>query len=278
MPRNSISAAGPFYNDALTVHRAARRLRRAGARGGCRARCRRPRAAQPGSLGGLQSDLAGQMRLAGPHSSAYVYDLTTKQALFSQRATRAAPPASVEKLYTATTALERLGPDRPPADDGPRRRPARPGRRLGRRPLPARRRRPDVRRQRVHPQPLRRRRRERLDARRPARPHRRHPRDHADRSYGDESLLRLAARRALEQLRARPVPRRHARGARLRPRRERPRTRRARAGRLRRAQAVGDAEGRRRQHPAARAAPRPRRAGAVQLARSARRRSRTARS
>ncbi len=66
--------------------------------------------AQPGSLGGLQSDLAGQMRIAGPHSSAYVYDLTSKQALFSQRATARRPPASVEKLYTATTALERLGP------------------------------------------------------------------------------------------------------------------------------------------------------------------------
>jgi D-alanyl-D-alanine carboxypeptidase/D-alanyl-D-alanine-endopeptidase (penicillin-binding protein 4) len=66
--------------------------------------------AAAGSLGGLQSDLAHQMTIAGPHSSAYVYDVTTKQALYSERATARRPPASVEKLYTATTALERLGP------------------------------------------------------------------------------------------------------------------------------------------------------------------------
>ncbi|HTA35704.1 MAG TPA: D-alanyl-D-alanine carboxypeptidase/D-alanyl-D-alanine-endopeptidase [Solirubrobacteraceae bacterium] len=66
--------------------------------------------AAPGTLAGLQSDLARQMKLAGSHSSAYVYDLTSKQALFSERATVKRPPASVEKLYTATTALERLGP------------------------------------------------------------------------------------------------------------------------------------------------------------------------
>jgi D-alanyl-D-alanine carboxypeptidase/D-alanyl-D-alanine-endopeptidase (penicillin-binding protein 4) len=39
-----------------------------------------------------------------------VYDLTAKQALFSERATAMRPPASVEKLYTSTTALERMGP------------------------------------------------------------------------------------------------------------------------------------------------------------------------
>ena len=38
-----------------------------------------------------------------------MYDLTTKQALFSERASTLRPPASVEKLYTATTALERMG-------------------------------------------------------------------------------------------------------------------------------------------------------------------------
>jgi serine-type D-Ala-D-Ala carboxypeptidase/endopeptidase (penicillin-binding protein 4) len=66
--------------------------------------------ATPGTLAALQSDLAHQMKIAGAHSSAYVYDLTSKQALFSERATVQRPPASVEKLYTATTALERLGP------------------------------------------------------------------------------------------------------------------------------------------------------------------------
>jgi D-alanyl-D-alanine carboxypeptidase/D-alanyl-D-alanine-endopeptidase (penicillin-binding protein 4) len=63
-----------------------------------------------GSLGSLQSDLSHQLRIAGTRSSAYVYDLTSRQALFSERATAHRPPASVEKLYTATTLLERFGP------------------------------------------------------------------------------------------------------------------------------------------------------------------------
>ncbi|HEX3518500.1 MAG TPA: D-alanyl-D-alanine carboxypeptidase/D-alanyl-D-alanine-endopeptidase [Solirubrobacteraceae bacterium] len=67
-------------------------------------------ASAAGGLSALQADLTHQIALAGPHDGAYVYDLTTKQALFSQRATTMRPPASVEKLYTATTALERLGP------------------------------------------------------------------------------------------------------------------------------------------------------------------------
>jgi serine-type D-Ala-D-Ala carboxypeptidase/endopeptidase (penicillin-binding protein 4) len=63
-----------------------------------------------GSLAALQADLGNQLRLAGSGSSAYVYDLTARQALFSTRATALRPPASVEKLYTATTALVRMGP------------------------------------------------------------------------------------------------------------------------------------------------------------------------
>ncbi len=62
-----------------------------------------------GDLAGLQADFAHQLALAGPTDGAYVYDLTTKQALFSERATAMRPPASVEKLYTATTALEQMG-------------------------------------------------------------------------------------------------------------------------------------------------------------------------
>jgi serine-type D-Ala-D-Ala carboxypeptidase/endopeptidase (penicillin-binding protein 4) len=62
------------------------------------------------TLGALQSDLAHQMKISGARSSAYVYDLTAKQAPFSLRATALRPPASVQKLYTATTALQRLGP------------------------------------------------------------------------------------------------------------------------------------------------------------------------
>jgi D-alanyl-D-alanine carboxypeptidase/D-alanyl-D-alanine-endopeptidase (penicillin-binding protein 4) len=63
-----------------------------------------------GTLGSLQGDLTRQMQISGARSSAYVYDLTAKQALFSLRATAMRPPASVQKLYTATTALQRLGP------------------------------------------------------------------------------------------------------------------------------------------------------------------------
>jgi D-alanyl-D-alanine carboxypeptidase/D-alanyl-D-alanine-endopeptidase (penicillin-binding protein 4) len=60
-------------------------------------------------LAGVQADLGHQLKLAGPHDGAYVYDLTTKQAVFSQRASTTRPPASVEKLFTATAALEQLG-------------------------------------------------------------------------------------------------------------------------------------------------------------------------
>ncbi len=66
-------------------------------------------AAAAGGLTGLQSDLGHQLALAGPLDGAYVYDLTAHQPVFSERASTRRPPASVEKLYTATTALERLG-------------------------------------------------------------------------------------------------------------------------------------------------------------------------
>jgi serine-type D-Ala-D-Ala carboxypeptidase/endopeptidase (penicillin-binding protein 4) len=62
-----------------------------------------------GGLAALQADLSHQLTLAGPADGAYVYDLTAHQPLFSERATTMRPPASVEKLYTATTALERMG-------------------------------------------------------------------------------------------------------------------------------------------------------------------------
>ena len=66
-------------------------------------------ASAAGGLAGLQADLSHELALAGPHSGAYVYDLTAKQALFSERAATLRPPASVEKLYTAATALEQMG-------------------------------------------------------------------------------------------------------------------------------------------------------------------------
>ncbi len=67
-------------------------------------------ASAAGGLAGLQADLTGQLAQAGSGSGAYVYDLTAKQALFSERATTLRPPASVEKLYTAVTSLEKMGP------------------------------------------------------------------------------------------------------------------------------------------------------------------------
>ena len=63
-----------------------------------------------GGLAGLQADLGQQLALAGPADGAYVYDITARQPLFSERASTMRPPASVEKLYTATTALARMGP------------------------------------------------------------------------------------------------------------------------------------------------------------------------
>ncbi len=59
----------------------------------------------------LEASLAHEMRIAGAESGAYVYDLTKDTTLFSERAEIPHPPASVEKLYTATTALELMGPE-----------------------------------------------------------------------------------------------------------------------------------------------------------------------
>ncbi|MHB8532430.1 MAG: D-alanyl-D-alanine carboxypeptidase/D-alanyl-D-alanine endopeptidase [Solirubrobacteraceae bacterium] len=69
-----------------------------------------PASGAASSLRGLQADLAHQLALAGPQDGAYVYDVTAKQTLFSERAEVPRPPASVEKLYTATAALATMGP------------------------------------------------------------------------------------------------------------------------------------------------------------------------
>ncbi|HEV3093536.1 MAG TPA: D-alanyl-D-alanine carboxypeptidase/D-alanyl-D-alanine-endopeptidase [Solirubrobacteraceae bacterium] len=58
----------------------------------------------------LSGQLAHELAIAGSGSGAYVYDLSTGTPLFGERSTVARPPASVEKLYTATTALELMGP------------------------------------------------------------------------------------------------------------------------------------------------------------------------
>jgi serine-type D-Ala-D-Ala carboxypeptidase/endopeptidase (penicillin-binding protein 4) len=66
-------------------------------------------ASAAGESTALQADLSHQLQIAGPASGVYVYDLTAHQALFTERAETLRPPASVEKLYTASTALELMG-------------------------------------------------------------------------------------------------------------------------------------------------------------------------
>jgi D-alanyl-D-alanine carboxypeptidase/D-alanyl-D-alanine-endopeptidase (penicillin-binding protein 4) len=57
----------------------------------------------------LGAALTSEMRRAGSATGAYVADLDSGRALFAKRANTARIPASVEKLYTTSTALLRLG-------------------------------------------------------------------------------------------------------------------------------------------------------------------------
>jgi D-alanyl-D-alanine carboxypeptidase/D-alanyl-D-alanine-endopeptidase (penicillin-binding protein 4) len=59
----------------------------------------------------LSRALTNGLSQAGNATGAYVVDLTTGQTLFSERAGTGRLPASVEKLYTTSTALLRLGPN-----------------------------------------------------------------------------------------------------------------------------------------------------------------------
>ncbi len=59
----------------------------------------------------LDRGLGADMHHAGGRSGAYVYDLTAGRRLYTHHIRRRRIPASVEKLYTSTTALKRLGPD-----------------------------------------------------------------------------------------------------------------------------------------------------------------------
>jgi serine-type D-Ala-D-Ala carboxypeptidase/endopeptidase (penicillin-binding protein 4) len=68
-----------------------------------------PATASAAGLKTTQRTLAHQMRLAGRSSSALVVDLTTGHDLYALRASTPRLPASVEKLYTSSTALLRLG-------------------------------------------------------------------------------------------------------------------------------------------------------------------------
>jgi D-alanyl-D-alanine carboxypeptidase/D-alanyl-D-alanine-endopeptidase (penicillin-binding protein 4) len=62
-------------------------------------------------LRALTRTLKKGLHQAGDASGAYVVDLTTGKTLFSERATSGRLPASVEKLYTTSTALLRFGPN-----------------------------------------------------------------------------------------------------------------------------------------------------------------------
>jgi D-alanyl-D-alanine carboxypeptidase/D-alanyl-D-alanine-endopeptidase (penicillin-binding protein 4) len=59
----------------------------------------------------LTSTLDHELGRVGSGASAYVLDLTTGASLFSERSTVPRIPASVQKLYTMTTALLRFGPE-----------------------------------------------------------------------------------------------------------------------------------------------------------------------
>ena len=69
-------------------------------------------AAPPGSSAqhSLVRTLNAGMRAAGAYSGADVVDLSTGQTLFSKRARLRRLPASVEKLFTTSTALLKFGP------------------------------------------------------------------------------------------------------------------------------------------------------------------------
>lgn len=61
--------------------------------------------AQAAGLGATKRVLNREMRHAGAYSGAYVYDMDTGRTLYSRRADVPRMPASVEKLYTSSTAL-----------------------------------------------------------------------------------------------------------------------------------------------------------------------------
>lgn len=70
-----------------------------------------PGGASSAAVASIKRSLNTGMRQAGGYSGAYVVDLTANRALFSHNANTPRLPASVEKLYTTTTALTRFGPN-----------------------------------------------------------------------------------------------------------------------------------------------------------------------
>jgi D-alanyl-D-alanine carboxypeptidase/D-alanyl-D-alanine-endopeptidase (penicillin-binding protein 4) len=70
-----------------------------------------PGGAQAISTPTLRAKLTAQMRHAGPSSGIFVRDLDSGRTLFAAKADAPRVPASVEKLFTTSTALLRFGPD-----------------------------------------------------------------------------------------------------------------------------------------------------------------------
>jgi D-alanyl-D-alanine carboxypeptidase/D-alanyl-D-alanine-endopeptidase (penicillin-binding protein 4) len=64
----------------------------------------------PPAQRGLQRALGQSMAKVGSSAGAYVVDLNTGQVLFSEAPNTGRLPASLEKIYTTSTALLRLGP------------------------------------------------------------------------------------------------------------------------------------------------------------------------
>jgi D-alanyl-D-alanine carboxypeptidase/D-alanyl-D-alanine-endopeptidase (penicillin-binding protein 4) len=68
-----------------------------------------PAAAHAAGRAGTARVLAAQMAGAGPSSGAIAIDLDTGRTIYQRRADTPRMPASVEKLYTSATLLDRLG-------------------------------------------------------------------------------------------------------------------------------------------------------------------------
>lgn len=78
---------------------------------GAHSRHRPSRARSASAVASMSRSLSLGMRQAGSYSGTKVVDLTTGRTLYAHHARTRRLPASVEKLYTTATALQRFGPD-----------------------------------------------------------------------------------------------------------------------------------------------------------------------
>ena len=172
--------------------------------------------ADAGRATGSRPRSAKWLRIAGPNSGVLVFDLSDETELYGAHPGYGRPPASVEKLWTTTAVLDRLGADFR-LDTTVLGTGHLSARGLARQPVPARRRRPDVRRLRLQSRLERRLRPHPERADRAAAPARDPPR-HRPR-VRRRVAVRPPPRRADHRLQGRhPRPRRPAQRADLRPR------------------------------------------------------------